>query len=196
MLVVGVPAAAAALQLTHPASGPMAMGAPEDFGQAGAIAGMTYAASLPTDFGPLPALNVPDSPELAKDVEGSLAAHDDAPVGANSASQASRGKQLGSAGGPRAGQKMTPKAKRTVRQDNRAKDPGKHGAGKCNLCGKDLKPSKQSESGVPTDPAMSNVDHIVPASKGGDGDASNGQDICAECNNDKSDNIDGNPSVK
>ncbi|XYH94647.1 HNH endonuclease [Sorangium sp. So ce1128] len=54
-------------------------------------------------------------------------------------------------------------------------------------CGTDVVPAKRSEAGVRPPGNERHRDHIVPRSKGGDGDPSNGQVLCRDCNLRKSD---------
>jgi hypothetical protein len=95
-------------------------------------------------------------------------------------------KQLGSAGGERAGKDFTQAGKKIVKDDNRAANGGKM---KCENCGKRVRDAKQSKKGKSPRTDEANVDHIVPKAEGGDGSPPNGQVLCFTCNNQKSDKI-------
>jgi RHS repeat-associated protein len=63
----------------------------------------------------------------------------------------------------------------------------KHGLQTCEMCGRQVIRPLKSERGVTPPPDEWQVDHEIPRSKGGSGDPSNGQLLCRECNNWKSD---------
>lgn len=91
----------------------------------------------------------------------------------------------GSAGGQRAGKKMTPAGKAEVKGENAALNNQQT---TCSNCGQSTVAAKQSRAGVTPPGNETHVDHIVPKSKGGDGSPSNGQVLCRDCNLRKSDN--------
>ncbi|MFK3648513.1 RHS repeat-associated core domain-containing protein [Lysobacter enzymogenes] len=95
-------------------------------------------------------------------------------------------RNLGTAGGPRAGKPFTPVGRREVIEKNRESNGG---ATRCEGCTTKTTPSQQSQKGVPTPRNETRVDHIIPQSKGGDGAPSNGQVLCSGCNLDKSNNM-------
>jgi hypothetical protein len=94
------------------------------------------------------------------------------------------GDKQGTKDGDRAGKPMRPSDKQEVKDNNAAKN---NGTTKCDACGRDTTPSKQSQKGVTPPGNETRVDHVYPQSKGGNGDASNGQILCNDCNGAKSD---------
>ncbi len=93
-------------------------------------------------------------------------------------------KAVGTAGGKRAGKEFTPAGKAQVKSANAAKNGGQT---RCSNCGRQTVPGQQSKRGVTPPKNETQVDHIIPKSKGGDGAPSNGQVLCRECNIKKSD---------
>ncbi|WP_324603286.1 RHS repeat-associated core domain-containing protein [Leptospira santarosai] len=96
------------------------------------------------------------------------------------------GMAKGSSGGPRSGKSFTPKGKQEIDNANAAKYGG---VNKCENCGVDVVPGQRNEKGVSPPWNQRERDHIIPKSKGGDGSPSNGQILCRECNNGKSDKL-------
>ncbi|AUX49123.1 uncharacterized protein SOCE26_106680 [Sorangium cellulosum] len=90
----------------------------------------------------------------------------------------------GTAGGVRAGKGFTPHGKKDIDAANAANNGG---VNKFANCGIDVIPGKRSETGVRPPGNERQRDHIVARSKGGDGDPSNGQVLCRNCNINKSD---------
>ncbi len=82
--------------------------------------------------------------------------------------------------------RFTPKGKREVKAEN-AQDHG--GKNQCENCGTETVKAEQSQKGVTPPSNETQVDHIIPESKGGDGAPPNGQVLCRECNNKKSDKL-------
>ena len=89
----------------------------------------------------------------------------------------------GTSGGERAGKDFTRKDKKAVIDANRAAHGG---VTVCEICGAEIVPAAQSRKGVTPPGNETHVDHIIPRSKGGNGDPSNGQALCRVCNLDKS----------
>lgn len=90
----------------------------------------------------------------------------------------------GAAHGERAYKPFTPKGKEEVRAEN-AQNHG--GTNHCENCGVQTVPAQQSKKGVTPPPAETQVDHVIPRAKGGDGSPENGQVLCRDCNNKKGD---------
>jgi hypothetical protein len=89
----------------------------------------------------------------------------------------------GTSGGPRDGKPFTPKGKAEIDAENAKRNDG---VNRCEDCGIDVVPGKRSERGVTPPGNERQRDHIYPMSEGGDGDSSNGQILCRDCNLDKS----------
>ncbi|WP_171037351.1 SpvB/TcaC N-terminal domain-containing protein [Pseudoalteromonas phenolica] len=92
----------------------------------------------------------------------------------------------GTSGGDRAGKSFTKKGKQTVIQRNKEQNGG---VTKCESCGVETVPAQKSQKGVTPPKNETQVDHIHPKSKGGDGSPSNGQVLCRSCNREKSDKV-------
>jgi len=92
----------------------------------------------------------------------------------------------GTKGGERAGKAFTKKGKREVVEANKAKNNGQT---TCENCNQNTVPGQKSESGVTPPGNETQIDHIYPKSKGGDGSPSNGQVLCRDCNRTKSDKV-------
>ncbi|MFL6603251.1 MAG: RHS repeat-associated core domain-containing protein [Steroidobacteraceae bacterium] len=90
----------------------------------------------------------------------------------------------GTKDGDRAGKPFTKAGKEDVKSRNAEANSGKT---KCEGCGRDTSPAKQSQKGVSPAGDETRVDHVYPQSKGGNGDPSNGQILCNDCNGAKSD---------
>ena len=84
----------------------------------------------------------------------------------------------------REGKPFTKKGKQQVIDENKKANGGRT---KCTNCGVGTIPSKKSQKGVRPSPRETQVDHIVPKSKGGRGAPDNGQVLCRKCNRTKSD---------
>lgn len=89
----------------------------------------------------------------------------------------------GSSGGPRAGKRFTRKGKREIDAENAHRNGGTN---QCERCDVPVVPGERSRRGVSPPKNERHRDHIVAKSKGGDGDPSNGQVLCRECNLEKS----------
>jgi uncharacterized protein RhaS with RHS repeats len=90
----------------------------------------------------------------------------------------------GTADGARAGKQFTPKGKAEIDASNAERHGGVNA---CEECGLRVVPGQKSQRGVTPPGNERHRDHIVPKSKGGDGDPSNGQILCRDCNLKKSD---------
>ncbi|WP_257458507.1 HNH endonuclease [Archangium lipolyticum] len=84
----------------------------------------------------------------------------------------------------RPGSRFTQKDKLTVKQDNASRNGGKT---QCEKCGVETVPAQQHQKGVTPPKNETQVDHVVPKSKGGPGTPDNGQVLCRDCNIKKSD---------
>jgi hypothetical protein len=92
----------------------------------------------------------------------------------------------GTAGGERAGKAFTPKGKAELDAENAARHGGTNA---CESCGKEVEPGQKSQKGVSPPKNERQRDHIIPKSKGGNGDPSNGQILCRDCNLEKSNGV-------
>lgn len=79
----------------------------------------------------------------------------------------------------RVGKPFTPKGKAEVINANKAKNQGMT---TCENCGTKTVPGQKSQKGVTPPKNETQVDHVVPQSKGGSGTPSNGQVLCRDCN--------------
>ena len=84
----------------------------------------------------------------------------------------------------REGKDFTPKGKKTVIDDNKAKNNGKT---VCEGCKVETTKPEQSKKGVTPPTTDTQVDHKKAKSKGGKGTPDNGQVLCRGCNIKKSD---------
>ncbi|MDC3986680.1 HNH endonuclease [Polyangium jinanense] len=92
----------------------------------------------------------------------------------------------GSAGGPRAGKLFTAKGKAEIDAANAARNGG---VNVCETCGSQAVPAQKSQRGVRPPGNERHRDHQIPRSKGGNGDPSNGQILCRDCNLKKGDTL-------
>ena len=92
----------------------------------------------------------------------------------------------GATTGGRAYMRFTPKGKQEVKAENARKHQGEN---QCENCGVSTVEAKQSKKGVSPPTNETQVDHVVPKAKGGSGTPENGQVLCRDCNNKKSDNL-------
>ena len=83
----------------------------------------------------------------------------------------------------RAGKDFTKKGKETVIEQNKAQNKGQT---KCSNCGTKTIPGQQSRRGVRKPANETQVDHIIPKSRGGQGRPDNGRVLCRKCNLEKS----------
>ncbi len=92
----------------------------------------------------------------------------------------------GTSGGERSGKDFTAKGKAEVISANKAANGG---VVVCEGCGVKTVPAKKSTKGVTPPSNETQIDHIHPKSKGGDGSPANGQVLCRGCNRKKADKI-------
>ena len=88
--------------------------------------------------------------------------------------------------GDRSGKGFTRKGKQEVIKQNAEKNGG---VNRCENCGVKTVPAKQSQRGVKPPRNETQVDHIDPKSRGGQGRPPNGQVLCRGCNRAKSDKM-------
>ncbi|QRN93992.1 HNH endonuclease [Archangium violaceum] len=86
--------------------------------------------------------------------------------------------------GKRPGSRFTQKDKLTVKQDNASRNGGKT---QCEKCGVETVPAQQHQKGITPPKNETQVDHVIPKSKGGPGTPDNGQVLCRDFNIKKSD---------
>jgi RHS repeat-associated protein len=82
----------------------------------------------------------------------------------------------------RSGKDFTKAGKENVKDANKVKNQGQT---KCENCGTQTVPGKQSKSGETPPGNETHVDHVDPKSNGGSGTPNNGQVLCRDCNLDK-----------
>ena len=92
----------------------------------------------------------------------------------------------GTANGERAYMRFTPKGKKDVKDENARKYDGEK---RCENCGVTTVDAQKSQKAVTPPGHEAQVDHVIPRAKGGDGAPANGQVLCRECNNEKSDKL-------
>jgi RHS repeat-associated protein len=93
-----------------------------------------------------------------------------------------RNSTSGSSSDDRSGKPFTKQGKEQVIEQNKGQN---NGATKCNNCGTETVPGQQSKKGVPKARNETQVDHITPKSRGGQGRPDNGQVLCRKCNQQK-----------
>lgn len=94
--------------------------------------------------------------------------------------------KTGTKDGDRAGKVFTKKGKGEVIENNKKENDGKT---VCVDCGTETTPTSKREKGSKVADTETQVDHIYPKDKGGNGDPSNGQVLCQSCNNTKSNQL-------
>ena len=92
-------------------------------------------------------------------------------------------KSGGTKAGKRAGKPFTKKTKQELKEENTKQNNGF----KCQDCSVSLVDAKKSKKGVKPPSNEAQYDHIFPKSQGGNGDKTNGQVLCRDCNRKKSD---------
>jgi len=91
--------------------------------------------------------------------------------------------QRNSTSDDRAGKDFTKKGKETVIEQNKDQNKGQT---RCSNCGTETVPGQQSRKGVSKPANETQVDHIIPKSRGGQGRPDNGRVLCRKCNQEKS----------
>ena len=86
----------------------------------------------------------------------------------------------------RSGKDFTKAGKDVVKQQNKNYNGGQL---KCEGCGTTTTPAQKSTRSVTPPKTETQVDHILPKSKGGRGNPDNGQILCRGCNTTKSDKV-------
>jgi RHS repeat-associated protein len=94
--------------------------------------------------------------------------------------------QRNSTSDDRAGKPFTKKGKETVVEENKGQNGGQT---KCSNCGTETVPGQQSSKGVRKPSNETQVDHIRPKSRGGQGRPDNGQVLCRKCNQAKGNKV-------
>lgn len=102
---------------------------------------------------------------------------------ARETSDTAKNQNQGTSGGDRAGKGFTPKGKKEIDAENAARNGGTN---VCENCDQPVVPGQQSKKGVTPPGNERQRDHMIPKSAGGDGDPSNGQVLCRDCNLKKS----------
>ncbi|PLK44200.1 HNH endonuclease [Emticicia sp. TH156] len=97
----------------------------------------------------------------------------------------STGNNKGGNNNSQTGTNFSKKEKQKVIEDNKNKNDGKT---VCENCGVETVKPEKSKKGVTPPKNETQVDHIKPKSKGGQGKSDNGQVLCRDCNRKKSDN--------
>ncbi len=87
--------------------------------------------------------------------------------------------------GENKGSNFSQKEKAKVINDNKNKNSGKTA---CENCGNETIKAEKSKKGISPPKNETQVDHIIPKSKGGPGKYENGQVLCRDCNRQKSNN--------
>jgi RHS repeat-associated protein len=115
--------------------------------------------------------------------EAEAAKPPDLPSAKHDTVKTSPGLGKGTSDGPRAGKAFTPRGKAQIDAENAARNGG---ANRCEKCGVKVVPGKKSTEGITPPSNERQRDHIIPRSKGGDGDPCNGQILCRKHNLEKS----------